>query len=152
MITLVQSEKERGCAKYSPPFSFNSHMLYKRCRQGNIIVFLHIPETGNMWRQGEKVWKDTYSQLHTQSHVCAKTDGDIYHICTWMNHLYYNWPRETELEQRSVFFPRYSIQAFSNVILMLLLEVWLEVGKRNESTAQTETPTQGVLKDRKMEG
>ncbi len=61
--------------------------------------------------------------------------------------------REEKQGQVCFFFPLYSFQAFSNVILMLLLEVWLAEEKgRNEGTVQPETLTEGVLRYRKMEG
>lgn len=69
-------------------------------RYRRTTVPLHIPDTGNMWRQGRKVWKDTQtvSYIHNPTQ-CAKADGDIYHIWTWMNHLYYYWPLERDGER-----------------------------------------------------
>lgn len=61
--------------------------------------------------------------------------------------------RREEKQGQVCFFSLYSFQAFSNVILMLLLEVWLTKERvRNEGTVQPETLTEGVLRDRKMEG
>lgn len=98
-------------------------------RYSKSTVCLHIPDTGNMWRQEWRRMK-----RHTKS---ATDGGDIYLPRTWMNHLYYYWTLERgkEIEKvgarkkkKEAEFSLYFsfLQRFSNVIsMLLLLEVWL---------------------------
>lgn len=125
-------------------------------RYSKSTVCLHIPDTGNMWRQEWRRMK-----RHTKS---ATDGGDIYLPRTWMNHLYYYWTLERgkEIEkvgarkkkkeaELSLYFS--FLQRFSNVIsMLLLLEVWLSKQRDREREVETETPTERWLRDERTEG
>lgn len=67
------------------------------------IVCLHLPDAGNIWRLREQSMEThTVNYIHNHTPPCAKADRDIYHIHTWMNHLYYDWPPEREGERESL--------------------------------------------------